>query len=83
MGAFGLIAYGVYRIYTVIPFIKKLSIEKVFLFLSIATLLVESLIDNYIFWFAPTFVYNIAIIIAIKYNEGEKAPAIENVKAEE
>ena len=83
MGAFGLIAYGVYRIYTVIPFIKKLSIEKVFLFLSIATLLVESLIDNYIFWFAPTFVYNIAIIIAIKYNEGEKAPAIENVKTEE
>ena len=25
----------------------------------------------------------IAIIIAIKYNEGEKAPAIENVKTEE
>ncbi len=83
LGAFGLIAYGVYRVYTVIPFVKKISIEKVFLFLSIATLIAESLIDNYIFWFAPTFVYNIAIIIAIKYNEGERAPSVENVKIEE
>jgi hypothetical protein len=83
MGAFGLVAYGIYRIYTLIPFVKKLSIEKVFLFLSIATLIVESLIDNYIFWFAPTFVYNLAIIIAIKYNESEKTPLTENVKAEE
>ena len=83
MGAFGLIAYGVYRIYTLIPFVKKLSIEKVFLFLSIATLIVESLIDHYIFWFAPTFVYNIAIIIAIKYNEGGNIPSVQNVKTED
>jgi hypothetical protein len=83
MGAFGLIAYGVYRVYTVIPFVKKLSLEKVFLFLSIATLIVESLIDNYIFWFAPTFIYNIAIIIAIKYNECETVPLVQNIETEE
>lgn len=77
MGAFGIISYLVYRVCTLIPFVKKLTIEKTMLFLSVAVLLVESLIDNYILWFAPTFVYNIAIIIAIMYHRREKASSIE------
>lgn len=78
MGGFGLIAYLVYRLFTVIPFVKNISIEKIMLALSIGVLIVESLIDNYILWFAPTFVYNIAIIIAIKYNEDKKISSPEN-----
>lgn len=78
MGAFGLLAYLFYRAATIIPFVKNISIEKVMLFLSVAVLIVESLIDNYILWFAPTFVYNIAILIAIKYNEDKKTTSHEN-----
>ena len=72
MGIFGFVAYLVYRAYTLIPFLKKPSVEKLMLLMSIGVLLGESLLDNFIFWFAPTFIYNLAIIIAIKMCEKDR-----------
>ena len=69
MGTFGIIAYLVYRAFTLIPFLKKPRIEKFMLMLSIGVLIAESLIDNFILWFAPTLAYNISIVIAIKFCE--------------
>ena len=69
MGTFGIIAYLVYRAFTLIPFLKYPRIEKLMLLLSIGVLITESLIDNFILWLAPTITYNIAIIIAIKFCE--------------
>ncbi len=72
-GVFGIAAYLVYRVYTFIPFIKKPRVEKFMLLLSIGVLITESLIDNFILWFAPTIAYNVAIIIAIKFCEQDSA----------
>ena len=72
MGIFGFASYITYRVYTFIPFFKKPTKEKAMLLLSIGVLLGESLLDNFIFWFAPTFIYNIAIVIAFMYCEEQK-----------
>lgn len=72
MGIFGFIAYLVYRVFTLLPFIRKPSVDKLMLLMSIGVLLGESLLDNFIFWFAPTFVYNLAIVIAIKLYQAQK-----------
>jgi O-antigen ligase len=69
MGVFGLIAYVVYRVRTVTYFFKSFNIYKFTLAVSCGILVFESLIDNFIFWFSPTFVYNLCIIIAIMHCE--------------
>ena len=71
MGVFGLGSYLVYRGFTLAPFFKKPRFEKIILMLSEAVLVGESLLDNFIFWFSPTFVYNIIIVIAFMYCEQE------------
>ena len=68
-GAVGLLAYLYYRLCTCIPFFKKVRIESFMLMMSVAILVGESCIDNFILWFSPTFVYNIALIIIFMYNE--------------
>ena len=72
MGTFGFVAYLIYRVCTLVPFVKNPRPEKTMLLLSVLVLICESLIDNYIFWFAPTFVYNVAIVIAILFYKNEK-----------
>ena len=69
MGVFGLLAYVFYRVCTLIPFFKHFTIEKFMLGASGGFLVFESLIDNFIFWFNPTFVYNICIVLAIMHCE--------------
>ena len=72
MGAVGLIAYIVYRVFTFIPFFKSFTMTKFLLLGSCAVLVFESLIDNFIFWFNPTFVYNICIVLAVMHCEQTK-----------
>ena len=72
MGAVGLIAYIVYRVFTFIPFFKSFTMTKLLLLGSCAVLVFESLIDNFIFWFNPTFVYNICIVLAVMHCEQTK-----------
>ena len=69
MGIFGMLAYAAYRVVSLVPFFEKPRVEKTMLLLSVGVLLAESLLDNFIFWFNPTFVYNICIVLAIMYNE--------------
>ncbi len=89
MGGFGILAYATYRVFTFVPFVKKMRTEKLMLLCMCATLVGESLIDNFIFWFSPTFLYNVAIVLAFMYRNEEKAfennmPAVEgNAAAEE
>ena len=69
MGVFGFAAYVFYRVCTFFPFLKHFTIEKFMLMISGGFLVFESLIDNFIFWFNPTFVYNICILLAIMHCE--------------
>ncbi len=72
MGIFGLLSYAVYRVYSLIPFLKKPTTEKMMLFISCAILVGESLLDNFLLWFAPTFSYNIMIVLAFMLLEKQK-----------
>lgn len=69
MGLFGLVSYIVYRVYTFFPFFKRFTIDKFVLMVSCGILVFESLIDNFIFWFSPTFIYNIIIVLAFMHCE--------------
>ncbi len=65
MGVFGMCAYLYYRVSTLMPFVKRPTAEKLMLLGSVLVMLGESLLDNFIFYFLPTFHYTIAIVIAI------------------
>ena len=69
MGVVGLVSFLVYRAFTFIPFFKKFTLTKLFLFGSCAVLIFESWIDNFIFLITPTFVYNVCIILAVMHCE--------------
>ena len=71
-GLVGFCAYLVYRVFTLIPFFKKFTITKLMLLGSCLVLISESFIDNFIFWFNPTFVYNICIVLAVMHCEQTK-----------
>lgn len=62
-------AYAVYRIFTILPFIKRPSLYKTLLGLTVLMLIMQSLLDNFIFNFYPTFMYTAAICIALRANE--------------
>ena len=64
------LAYIGYRVGTVIPFVRRPSLEKTLLGISALVLVLGSLLDNFIFNFYPTFMYTAAICIASGYDEG-------------
>ena len=63
MGIFGILAYGYYRIRTAMAVFTRPNVMKCMLALSILTLLLESLLDNFIFNFYPVFYYVVALAI--------------------
>ena len=71
MGAFGTLAYAFYRAKTLVPIIKRFSYEKLMLLLTMLIPLLMSLLDNFIFYFYPTFFYLIALAIVFKIQDGE------------
>lgn len=65
-GIFGLFSYLYYRFESLKPFIKKPSLAKTMLGISILTFLLESLLDNFVFNFFTVFYVVIALAIAEK-----------------
>ena len=58
-------AYIAYRVFTVLPFLKKPCLSKTLLGLCALALVLGSLLDNFIFNFYPTFLYTASICMAI------------------
>ena len=71
-GIFGAVAYSVYRLSTLKPFLKRPSYEKTMLGLSILFILIGSLLENYVFYIMPMFTYSIALAIVYKYADEGK-----------
>ncbi len=78
LGVFGIAAYIYYRAKTLMPFIKRPSLAKTMLALSVLILLLESLLDNFIFNIYPMFYAQAALAIAFRIAK-EEAPS-ENSK---
>lgn len=71
-GAAGTVAYALYRLQTLVPFLRWPTLEKTMLGLSALLLVLESLLDNFIFYFQPTFPYAIALAIAFVIYRNQK-----------
>ena len=69
MGIFGLAAYIIYRAATFFPFFKRFTSTKFMMLISCAILVGASLIDNFIFWINPVFIYNICIVLSVIHCE--------------
>lgn len=72
-GAVGTIAYGLYRIDTVKPFLRKPSLGKTMLGIAAALLVLTSLLDNFIFYIQQTFYYSIALAMVFRIYFNEKS----------
>ncbi len=72
MGIVGLVSYIYYRIDSVEMFIKKPTLFKSMLGISVLVLLGGSLIDNFIFNIFPSFFYSIELAIAALVYERQK-----------
>ena len=68
LGTVGLLAYGVYRVFSIIPVLKKPTLGKSVLFVGILVILLSSLLDNFIFDFY-TMMYSV-IALALIHREG-------------
>ena len=77
-GLFGLAAYLLHRVQTIISFFKNVTVERSLIALTVAVLLLMSLLDMHIFNIFPTVTY--ACLIAALVKSEEKAPKDE-VKA--
>ncbi len=64
MGILGFLAYCYYRFETVRVFVKKPSLEKTMLGISLLTIILGSLLDNFLFYSLPMLYYSVALAIA-------------------
>ncbi len=73
-GIFGLVAYGIHRVQTVISLIKNPCEGRMFLALSVCAILITSLLDNHIFYPLPLFIYSpmLAVFTASEKKAEEK-----------
>ena len=71
-GVCGFVGYAVYRFYTARFFFKRPSLAKTMLGLAVLTLLLQSLLDNFLFYVQPTFYYSIVIAITVLLDEQRK-----------
>lgn len=69
LGIFGTLCYAYYRFKTALPIFRRPSLMKTMLALSVLTLLLESLLDNFIFNFYPVFYYVVALAVIHKYEK--------------
>ena len=72
MGVFGFLCYAFYRGSTVIPFVKHPTADKTFIGISVLVLLLESLLDNFIFYFLPTLQYTVALAVVFAVFDRER-----------
>ena len=71
-GIVGTLAYLYYRISTAIPFIRRMSYDRLMLALPILITLGMSMIDNYVFHVYTTFIYTLCLAVAFKMQSEEK-----------
>lgn len=62
-GIFALLAYVFYRVTTVIPVFRRPELSRTMIALSALAMLIESMLDNFIFYFIPVLHYSIAVAI--------------------
>ncbi len=74
-GGFGFLAYLFYRVCTVIPFIKKPTFEKSMLGIALLSVIVGSLLENFVFYILPMFYFSVCFAVAEKHIEEEKREA--------
>ncbi len=74
-GVFGTLAYGYYRSVSLVPLFKRPSVYKTLVYMSVAVLLLESLLDNGIFLFHPILYYSAALAVAFRLHGAEKEKA--------
>lgn len=67
-GVVGILAYGYHRYETIKLMVKKPSLEKTFIGLSIVTMLLMSLLDCHFFNIGPTLIYSMGLAFAEKIN---------------
>lgn len=65
-GTVGTVAYAIYRISTLKPFFKKITLEKMILFTVVAYFILSSLVDNFVFYFYTAFLY--ITVLAVTQN---------------
>lgn len=70
-GIVGLATYAFHRIQTIISFFKNATFERLFIALTIASILITSLFDNHIFYIFPTIIYSclLAVFVALEQKE--------------
>ena len=68
-GIFGLWAYLVHRVFTVISFCKNITIERSYIALAILCILITTLFDNHLFYIFPTILYGFLLAVLIKGQE--------------
>jgi len=71
-GLVGMAAYMFHRFQTIKLIVKKPSLEKTFIALSILTLLMMSMLDCHFFNIGPTFIYSLALVFAENISASEK-----------
>lgn len=71
-GAVGLVAYGYHRFQTVRMFAKNITVEKLYIAVSIAALLGMSLLDCHMFNIGPVLVYSMFLAAAEKSVVGKE-----------
>ena len=78
-GIVGILAYGFHRFQTIKLIIKKPSLEKTFIGLSILTLLAISMLDCHMFNIGPTMFYSIALMFAENTKQKEDKISFEDL----
>lgn len=65
-GIVGLLAYAVHRVQSVICYCKNITVERTFIALIIAALLVNSLLDKHLFNVIPSIAYSFLLAVLLK-----------------
>ncbi len=79
-GIFALACYIFHRAETMIVFFRRPSREKIFLFLSVAALILTSIVDCHFFNFGPGLIYGILLVFAEKTCFERNLPAESSVR---
>ena len=75
-GAVAIFTYVIHRTRTVISYINNITSERTFAFLTMAAILLVSLLDNHIFYFLPTITYTVMVALLSKTEERQRASAL-------
>lgn len=72
-GIFGLLAYLVHRVQTLINFFTDITVNRSYIATTILAMLLVSLADNHIFYILPTFAYTalVSVLVASHKNAGK------------